>query len=380
MPALAEDERGLRITNLIGMVELSTGTVLHVRPKTQPGDDWIRSVLALLVGADPVDAAGERAAGLSQARPDLFEALAAIYAARLERALHRDGPILVMQRERRMSATLAGKLDVTAWSRRFLSHPTQFPIESNRLAADNDYSRALAFVADRFAIGARSLVTKARLARAAGLLRPGVAVPHSAPAGAELRRLPPQWAVYSPAWSIACAVLARRSLLGSERSHAGISIAIEPWPLLERLLVRSIKSGAAQAQRIGLAVAATGHRELRLLSSFGPGPHGHRSAEPDGMLFENGLALATFEAKYRDYDPDEGPLRHEIFQALSAARAAGAHTAVLVYPGSFPTARWMVDQSGPNPARLFAVGLEMFSYVPGGEMRRGEDLMELVTS
>lgn len=378
LPAITEDERGLRVTNLVGSVDLTSGATLHIQPKTRPGDDWIKSVLSLLIGTDSVDAAGERAAGLSTARPDLFEALAALYAARLERALHRDGPILVMQREKRLSATFSGKLDVTQWSLRFLTHPTHFPIEANRLSADNDYARALAFVADRFAKGTRSLTTQARLARAAGLLMPGLAIPHTAPLGAELRRLPPQWAVYAPAWGIACAVLARRSLLGTEGAHAGISIAIEPWPLLERLAVRSLESVAAQAQRNGRAITASGHRNLRLLNISGGSAHRHHFAQPDGMLFENGAPLATLEAKYRDYNSAVGPLRHEIYQALAAARAAAAPVAVLVYPGSFPAAEWAVDQTGNAPARLIAVGLDMFSYAKGGELRRGEALLELI--
>lgn len=377
LPAIKEDERGLRVTNLVGAVDLAAGATLHIRPKTRPGDDWIKSVLSLLVGRDPVDAAGERAAGLSAARPDLFEALAALYSARLERALHRDGPILVMQREKRSSATLAGRLDVTSWSRQFLTMPTHFPIESNRLSADNDFARALAFVADRFAKGARNLVTRRRLLRAAVLLRPGLSIPHLPPVGAELRRLPPQWAVYEASWGIACAVLARRSLLGAEGTHAGISIAIEPWPLLERLLVRSLESAAASAQQAGMPIMASGHRTLRLLRVAGGGTHHAHSAEPDGMLFENGAAIATFEAKYRDYNPEIGPLRHEIYQALAAARAASAPVAVLVYPGRFPTAEWSVDRPGMAPSRLYAVGLEMFSYKPGGEMRRGEALLAL---
>lgn len=377
LPAIREDERGLRVVNLIGAVDLAAGATLHIRPKTQPGDDWIKSVLSLLVGRDPVDAAGERAAGLSSARPDLFEALAALYAARLERALHRDGPILIMQREKRSSTTLAGKLDVTSWSRQFPTRPTHFPIEANRLSADNDFARTLAFVADRFAKGARNLVTRGRLLRAAALLRPGLPVPHLAPVGAELRRLPLQWAVYDAAWGIACAALARRSLLAAEGAHAGISIAIEPWPLLERLLVRSLESAAVSGQRAGRLLLASGHRTLRVLQVAGGGAHHPHYAQPDGMLFENGAAIATFEAKYRDYDPASGPLRHEVYQALAAARAAGTSVAVLAYPGSFPTAEWLVDRPGMTPSRLYAVGLEMFSYKPGGEMRRGEALLAL---
>lgn len=376
LPAIVEDERGLRVTNLIGAVDLSASATLHIRPKTRPSDDWIKSVLSLLVGSDPVDAGGERAAGLSAARPDLLESLAAVYAARLERALHRDGPIVVMKRERRVSATLSGKLDVTTWSRRFLTNPTHFPIEVNRLTADNDYARALGFVADQFAKNSRNMVIKARLSRAVGLLRPGLTALPMAPAGAELRPLPPQWGVYAPAWDIACAMLARRSLLGAHGTHAGISIAIEPWPLLERLLVRALDSAATLARQQGRQLIATGHRSMKILEGEGGTAHSHHS-EPDGMLFEKGAVIATFEAKYRDYDPKIGPLRGEIYQALAAARAAGAPVAVLVYPGTFETARWSVERPGLTPERLYAVGMEMFSYEPGGEMRRGEALLAL---
>ena len=99
-------------------------------------------------------------------------------------------------------------------------------------------------------------------------------------------------------------------------------------------------------------------------------------AEPDGMLFENGKPIATFEAKYRDIDVKRGPEPHEIYQALAAARAAGAALAVLVYPGSFEPLAWSIDQPGAYPSRLMALGLEMFSYRPGGESERGERLLD----
>src|SRR5881296_3440714 len=97
---LSEDSGLLTFSGVIGTIALRPGLVLDVSPKTSPDEDWIHSVLELLIGTDRVDAAGERAAGLSKKRGDLLEFLAAIYAARLQRALMRDGPIVLINRQR----------------------------------------------------------------------------------------------------------------------------------------------------------------------------------------------------------------------------------------------------------------------------------------
>ena len=379
LPPLLEDAHGCRIHNLVGAIDLGDGTVLHVRPKTRPGDDWVAAVLSLLAGSDPVDIAGERTGGRAAPRDDLLEALARAYTGRLERALHRDGPLQVMQREERRSATLSGRLDVTRWLRDALVHPARFPVATSRLAADNDYSRALCFVAHTLAKRTSDLSVGARLRAVAAALRPGapeVAVP---PAGVELRALPSQWAVYTPAWSIACAVLARRSLLRPEGADRGVSIAIEPWPLLERLLELSLGDAAAQARRVGRPLVAKRQHPLQILSSPKGGARSQDPARPDAVLFEDREAVATFEAKYRDYRVEKGPERTEVYQALAAARAASAPTAVLVYPNGFPAATWSVERPGSAPSRLCAVGLEMFSYRAGGEEHRGAELMGVLS-
>ena len=104
------------IRNLIGTIAFRDGRLVEVVPKTRPGGDWIRAVLSLLVESR-VDISGERAGGLSAPREDLAIALARLYADQLERALRRDGPLLLMQRTQRRSTTFAGKLDVTSWLR-----------------------------------------------------------------------------------------------------------------------------------------------------------------------------------------------------------------------------------------------------------------------
>src|SRR5688572_21735295 len=69
------DRNGVTVRGIIGSIDIGTGTVLSVTPKTEPGEDWIRAVLGLLVGHDRIDAAGERAAGLSPDRRSLLDVL-----------------------------------------------------------------------------------------------------------------------------------------------------------------------------------------------------------------------------------------------------------------------------------------------------------------
>lgn len=379
-PPIYEDEWGIRIVNLVGAIDVGGGVVIDVEPKTGPGDNWVRSVLSLMIGEDPVDAAGERSSGQAPIRPDLLEAIAAIYAARLERALRRDGPLATMQRVSNMSEVLKGKLDAGRWVEHFFAKPTQFPVSYNALTSDNEYTQALAFVCVRLGRLSRRHVTRARLFQIAGALRPGCPDPVSAAPGVEHKRLPSQWAVYQPAWSIACAILARRSLLGPEGREHGVSIAIEPWPLLERLLERSVASAAEHGRATGRALFMPQKNQNSLLTKLaGEGPAKH-SVEPDALLMDGGTTVASFEAKYRDFNPLKGPERLEIYQAVAAARAVSSPLAVLVYPGGFHTARWSVEGAGPSPQHVAAVGLEMFSYVRGGEGLRGAKLLQLVSS
>jgi len=335
--------------------------------------------VALLTGAENLDVAGDRAAGATPLRLGLLESLAAIYADRLERAVRRDGPINTMERQAVRSETLSGKLDVGRWTRNAPLHPGIFPVQVNRLSAENDFSRVLGHVAARFARTSRRPITRLRLAHASGALRPGMPEEVVAPPGGELKMLPPQWSAYRPAWSIACALLSRRSLLGPEGAHAGVSVAVEPWPLLETLLDRSLRSAALQASAAGRALRAESQWRLQLLSPAGGTARPREPIAPDGVLFENGRIFAVFDAKYRNYVERDGPKRTEIYQVITAARATGARIAVLAYPGNSSPAWWDVGPEAGNPVRLATIGLAMFSYRPGGEGERGGQLLELVS-
>lgn len=376
-PALREDERGFTIWNLIGSIDIGR-MIVEVAPKTDPRDDWVASILSLLVGTDAVDAAGERSAGHSAERADLVEALGAALAARLTKAVRRDGPIMILSRERHVRATLRGKLLVTEWLRSASINPARFPQEYGVLSADNDFSKALAFVADRFARVVRRPLVRAALRELRELLRPGLPIPSAAPAGVELRQLPPQWGVYRPAWAIAAAVLARRSLLGPQGVQSGVSIAIEPWPLLERLLERSLRGAVEFARSNGRSLSSAEQATRMILERSAGSAAAHHYLRPDGVLLENGAAVATFEAKYQAYDPQKGPREKDVYQALAAARACNAPLAVLVYPGKLAPARWRVMLPGPHPARLAVLGLDMFDYRRAGERSRGQQILDLV--
>lgn len=371
LPVLEEDSSGFRIRNLIGAIDLGNGVVVDVEPKTEPGDDWVRSVLSLLIGDDPVDAAGDRSGGQKAARPDLVEAIAAIYAARLERALRRDGPLLTMGRTAQSAPHLKGKLDVDRWLAAVFVDPVRFPVSYDVLTPDNEFTTAMAHVCHLLRTSSRRAATRARLSQMAALLRPGLPALSALTPGIEHRRLPPQWAVYGPAWSITCAVLARRSLLGPSGRLFGVSIAIEAWPLLERLLERSLRAAAVETGTLE-APAKTFKTLLSRTAATGRMIH---ELEPDGVLVKDGAAVAAFEAKYRDFDPASGPLRTEIYQALAAARAVSAPVSVLVYPNRFETIAWNVAGTGA-PTRLLAVGLDLFGYAQGGEVERARDLLK----
>lgn len=363
------------IRNLIGTVELRDGSLVEVIPKTAPGGDWVRAVLSLIVD-DRVEITGERLGGLSASREDLAAALARLYADRLERGLRRDGPLLLMQRIRRSSTTFAGKLDVSSWLRDAWKRPVPFPVETSQLQADNDFSRAMAVAAEILARASRDHGVASRLRAAAGMLRPGAAAVVSLPAGIERRVLPSQWAVYHSAWSIAVSVLRRRSPFGADGSNRGVTIAIEPWPLLEELLRRSLKSAAFEAAKDGRVVFMRPEERITLLqNSSGTAT---ASTKPDGQLIEGGQALATFDAKYRDRSVDRRPTEGELYQALAEARAAGAQIAVLAYPDGLPTEESRVQVPGGAPERLLTIGLDLFGYRHGYESLRGREIWELI--
>lgn len=382
---LAETTGGrMVLRGIVGTIALSDGRILEVAPKTSPEEDWVRAILNLLVGSDRIDAAGERSAGLAPERKSILPVLAAIYASRLERALRRDGPIVLMRRERHVKSVLKGKLDATDWLRHALHKPNLFPAESNVLAVDNDFAQALAAVAGGLATQALSTTVRGRLFAAQKALRPGSAVHTRVAPGVEHRHLPAQWAAYEPAWAVASAVLGRRSLLGPSGLRKGLSIAIEAWPLLERLLERSLRAVA------GYYIPSAGDPLVRvpvrpnrrtLLKAPGGALYSSHHVEPDGCLQIDGVVQATFDAKYKKREGTPWPSREDVYQVVASAAAFGAPLAVLIYPEKFEPMWWEVQGLKGCPNRVAAIGLGLFSYRAGdGDRERGRAILDLLIS
>lgn len=368
------------ITGVIGTLALGPGQVLDVRPKLRPGDDWIAAVLDLVIGADRLDPAGERAAGVAPPRRNIRDALAELYTSRLERAIRREGPVLTLERRSTMSSALKGRLNVTAWSRKALWEPHVFPVSFNELSADNAFSRGMVMAAQILSIACSSPKTRAKLSGLSATLRPGLPTDVSLPSNIIARNLPSQWAGYAPAWSIARTVLSNRSPLGAIGREEGVSVAIEAWPLMERLLERAMASAVQEANRRGLNWSVAPKAAVSLLEPIPTSTASPHEVVPDGRILAQGRTLATLEAKYKGRTGNDGfPAREDIYQALVAATACGADTAILVYPEVFPSMLWRVLGFGGRPVQMFAIGLGLFSYRQGiGDDERGRMLFDTI--
>lgn len=365
---------------VVGTVELRAGVLLDVAPKVGPGDDWIAAALDLLLPATRIEVAGDRRGGLATRR-SLAGVLAAIYAGRLTRALRRDGPLLLIERRSDTLGVLKGKLHATEWTRRAAWQPHRLRVSYQELTADNTFTRAMAYVARLLARHAHDPRVRGRLLTAARELRPGAADHAADDPRAILRPLPGQWGAYAPAWDVAVSVLASKSLLGADGQRHGVTVVVESWRLLETLLERSLREAVRHAHEHALALTTTPKHPSSLLRPA-PGSDGRRaSVVPDGRLVDaSGRSVATFEAKYaRGTGAD--PKREHVFQALATAAACGSPLAVLVYPERFEPVSWSVDGFGGTPARLAAIGLDMFGYRRGaGDRDRGRRLLELVAA
>lgn len=379
LPLLGEEGPRLVFQNVIGTVRLNDTAVVEISPKVDAAEDWVRATLDLLDPSDRIDIAGDRLAGLAPRHRNLVDALAAAYAQRLRRALRRDGPLLILERHSAELPVLRGKLQATAYLRQAPIRPHRFPVTFDALSADNDFTRAMAFVATVLERATSSATTASALTELRVGLRPGS--PEFAPLNPAIvnRPLPPQWAVYRPAWSIAIAVLSNSSLLRSTGQHRGVEIAIEAWPLLEHLLERGLRAACVEADVTGrtLEVVPKQYQPLLANPSESVSP---RFVEPDGQLSENGNTVATFEAKYSPGPAGAGwPPRAHVFQALSTAAACDSPLAVLVYPRAFAPIWWDVAGFSGQPSQLAAVGLGLFSYRRGdGDVKAGKTLLSIL--
>lgn len=376
---LREDSGQLVLQNIIGAIRLDDNTIVEVAPKVDGEEDWVSAVLDLLIGVDRIDVAGERLAGLAPRRPELLDVLASAYAARLQRAIGRDGPLLLIERRHADLGLLKGKLSISRYLIQATRRPHRFPVSFDELSADNDYSRALVLVARLLASFTTSQRVRTSLLESAAALRPGFAEDVRVDPSVARKPFPPQWAVYRPAWSIAVAVLTQTSLLRTSGQHHGLEIAIEAWPLLERLLERALDQASVLATAAGDPLQREPKHPTPMLTAPSAGVSA-RSVEPDGQLVSTGTTIATFEAKYsRRALGSEWPLREHVFQALTTAAACHSPLAVLVFPEDFEPCWWDVQGFNGFPSHLAAIGLGLFSYRRGeGDRVRGERVVKLL--
>lgn len=379
LPLLVEDGTRLGFQNLIGTVRLNDTTLVEVAPKVDAGADWVRATLDLLNPGDPIDVSGDRLAGLAPRHRNLLDALAASYAHRLGRALRRDGPLVVLQRQSAELPVLRGKLRASDYLRSAPIRPHRFPVTFDSLSADNDFTRAMAVVAEILGRATTSSTTASALTELRVGLRPGSPEFAAVNPAVVSRPLPAQWSIYRPAWSIAVAILSNSSLLRSTGQHRGVEVAIEAWPLLEHLLERGLRAAENESASKGRAITVVPKQLQPLLTDPTPAVPA-RFVEPDGQLAEVGQTIATFEAKYSPGPlPGAWPPRAHIFQALSTAAACGSPLAVLVYPRSFDPIWWDVAGFGGRPSHLAAIGLGLFSYRRGiGDVATGQTIEALL--
>ncbi|WP_147378996.1 5-methylcytosine restriction system specificity protein McrC [Mycobacteroides abscessus] len=349
------------VRNLLGSVRLPSGGTLHVSPPQTANEQWAESIAQLLDTGTRIAVSGSQRSNQSPNRNDLVTAVALEYANRLDEALRRVGPIEAYRREQRSFRRLSGHLRISQWLRTATLDPSAFPIERDSFTTSNDFSLALAKVAGLLAFSARSGRLASRLMSLQCQLLPGEPTPTVVNPAIAARPMPAQWAPYRPAWDIAAAVLRNRSVVGDPGTSTGLEVAVEPWPLLETLLERSLRTFAAASngeyqfapkRAYPLLSRSTNGKPLRSTTD--------QSVEPDGLLVRNSLPAISFEAKYTTRTAR--PHRTHVFQTLTTAAALGTSAAVLVYPGNEALKLYEVAGFCGSPRHLATLGLSMFTY------------------
>ncbi len=360
-----ESDGGARFQNIVGSFGLAGGDVVEVTPKVG-GEGWTRAVIDLLTDQTRLAVTGSQHSRPSNRKDDLTAAIALEYSRRLERALRREGPMVVYERRHETTRRWRGRLSVASWARTVALDPTRFPMSQDELSTRNDFTRAMSVVAGMLSRSA-SGETVSRLRRLQGAIIPGSPVPDFVDRSVARRRLPAQWASYTPAWDIASAILRSQSVVGGPGWTAGLEVAVEPWRLLETCLERALTELAAGDDAY---VAQPKHQHVLLTAEFTDRPPAHcQSVEPDGMLRRrNGAVAATFEAKYATAMD-----RTHAFQALTTAAAVLSPIAILVFPWAQETRRFTVTGFRGSPRTLATIGVDLFAY------RRGESDRELAT-
>lgn len=383
LPFFAGADAAPVIQNLVGSVQVQPGLVLDIQPKTRPEDNWPVAIIDLLADDRAVIEAPTRRAQRAR-RVVLADVLAARYAELLDHAIRREGPLLLLEQRNTKRPPLAGRLDVSAWVRTRVLDPGRFPQTETIMTVDNPFTSALAWVAEALAVRCTDTRLSLRLRHLATRLRPSLPPHASVDPGVALRDIPAQWRGYQPAWTIACAVIRRISPIHRQGSLDGFGMAVEPWPLLERLLVRSLQAAAQKARTHGQPWQARGHNTHSLLDPVASQDGrslkrllAPRAVEPDGSLWRGSDTVATFEAKY-SRAASTMTFRSHYFQALSTAAALDSPIAVLVYPEPSAPVSWVVTGFEGRPGLLIAIGLDMYGYEMGREHDRGALLYDLI--
>lgn len=364
------DGQGASFGNVVGSFSLPSGDVVEVAPKVG-AEDWTTAVIHLLSEATRLAVSGSQHSRPSNRKDDLTAALALEYARRLERALRKDGPMLVYERRHEISRKWRGRLDVTTWARTSAVDPTRFPMGRDELSVLNDFTRGLSVVAGLLGRSAAGGEVASRLRRLQNTIIPGAPVPVFVNPAVARRRLPAQWASYAPAWDIAAPVLRSQSVIGDPGRATGLEVAVEPWRLLETLLERALAALAATDGELRVEPKVTYPLLTDRVAAVVTGADNFpRAVEPDGLLTgADGRVLATFEAKYSNH-----PKRDHVYQALATAAALTVPRAFLLYPWSEPPRVFDVTGFHGHPQTLVTIGVDLFSY------RRDETDRELASA
>lgn len=365
----------LKFENMIGTIATSR-VAIEVRPKTSPGQNWLQSVLDLMDDR-PVFVSDDVPASESDPDARFLDLIARAYSNRLSAALAAEGAIMTIEPVFSRSPMLSGRLRVGEWALRAAYDGHRFPVDHQVLSLENAYARTLAYVGQILAPHVREARLRRQLLECVDTLAAGRQVdePPTTAVGLEL---PVQWGAYDPAWTLAQMVLKQRARFGQSTRPHGMSLVIEPWILLERLLDRTLASLAAQLNTHGAVFRSRPQRGLTFLVGSAP-DDGNRRLVPDSVLLRNGSPVINFEAKYRDYARTGAPHRNESYQAITAGRALGTSLAVLVYPNAMPGKIFDVRKSGYPPEQLAVIGLDLFGYRRGsGEKDRAEAIISLI--
>lgn len=371
---VARVNQNVEVRNFIGSVRLADGTILEVEPKVPTDSRWQDAVVQLLTDSSRISVTGSQRSSQGENRHDLTSVIAFEYERRLNRALRKDGPIQVFERQNHRSRRISAQLDIGAYTRTSWRDPTMFPVRRDELTIGNDFARGLSLVSRSFRRSVTDAALSARLRNLESEVIPGSALPSYLNPATATRRLPAQWSSFKPAWDIAAAVLRNRSIINDPGHYAGLEVAMEPWPLLETLLERTLDFIGRDFTSM---LAPREKKNYAILESGGIAAG---TVVPDGVLeYPDGRVAATFEAKYTR--PGAQPKEDHRYQALSTAAVLRSPNSILVYPGNEKPKIYEVQGFGGKPSKLATIGLDLYGYRrDSGAESRAVQIMELLVA